>query len=425
MHYRKLILFITLLIGIVPFSVFSQKSVVETSIPDAFLCPDVSQALPVYVKNMIEIDSFNLVLNYDPQVVSFQSYYLLHQDLTGGNFQVVDFQGQVSINWHRASGSTLLGDTMVMLVFKGISGFANLSWDTLTPGNCIYHSVGDSIVQSDYFNGKVVVNPAMQLEIIEIDPTCIGKCDANYLASVSGGTPPYLYLWNGQPGRFDSIQTNICDGPNSLRIIDSKGCELDSLYYVEGMPGPKVDLKIECEGDTTTVLYRENPLLTFSFDEISPTHVIEPPLWEFGDGDTARSFNPTHLYDLANSNLDGFYELKLHITNQNGCDTLIIQRIPIKDQKLKISNVIIPNGSPENRVFTIFDESGNPLDNEYIRFEVFIFDRWGRKLYSNTDYKNDWSPEGAPDGVYFYVVKTIGYFNIDKHKGSVTILGGN
>jgi hypothetical protein len=36
-----------------------------------------------------------------------------------------------------------------------------------------------------------------------------------------------------------------------------------------------------------------------------------------------------------------------------------------------ITNVIIPNSAtPENRVFTIFDENGNLLDKEYVRFEV-------------------------------------------------------
>ncbi|MBK7029448.1 MAG: gliding motility-associated C-terminal domain-containing protein [Bacteroidales bacterium] len=425
MHFRNLILLFVLLLMLNPVKSLAQIFYVETSVDTSLFCPGTSQAMPIQVKNMVGVDSFNLVLNFNPAVLSYESYYLLHQDLSGGSFQVTELNGKVSINWHRPTETSLFQDTMVMLVFKGITGSTSLTWDTITPGNCIYHSIGDSLISDIYHNGLAFVNPPIQLAIQEIDPTCIGKCDANYLAQATGGTPPYLYLWNNQPGRFDSIQTNLCDGPNSLRIIDSKGCELDSLYSIEGLPGPKVDLKIECEGDTTTVLFRENPILTFSFEEISPTHVIEPPLWEFGDGDTARSFNPTHLYDLANSNLDGFYQLKLHITNQNGCDTLIIQRIPIKDQKLKISNLIVPNGSPENRVFTIFDESGNPLDHEYMRFEVYIFDRWGRRLFSTSDYKNDWSPAGAPDGVYFYVVKTIGYFNTDKHKGSVTIMGGN
>ncbi len=403
----------------------AQRFYVETWTGTFDFCPDATQAVPVNVKNMIGVDSFNLVLNYDPQVISYESYYLMNAGLNGGNFTVNTLPGQVTINWYRNNETTLFLDTLVILKFKGISGQTDLEWDQSNPGNCIYHS-GDSLMSAVFTDGLARVTPVMHLTLKEIDPTCTGKCVANYMANITGGVPPYSFLWNDRPGRFDSIQTDLCDGPNIIRITDQNGCNLDSTFQIEGLPGAKVNLKIECEGDTTTVLYRENPILTFSFEEISPTHVLEPPLWEFGDGDTARSFNPTHLYEGADANLDGFYLLKLHVKNQNGCDTIITQRIPIKDQKLKISNVIIPNSAtPENRVFTIFDENGNLLDNEYVRFEVYIFDRWGRRLYSSSDYKNDWSPSGAPDGVYYYVVKTIGYFHEDKYKGSITILGGN
>ena len=405
----------------------AQKFFVETRLDSIVFCPDASQAVPVKVKNVIGVDSFNLVLEYDPEVISFQSYFGLHQELqlNGGIFSLSEQTGSVVINWHRPTACNLFEDTLVMLIFKGHSGECLLSWDTVTPGNCIYHSIGDTLVSSVFTNGHARVNPPMTILLSEIDPTCVGSCDANYMVNVEGGTKPYTILWNNEPGRFDSIQSYLCDGPNSIRIIDHKGCELDSIYQIEGLPGPDATLKIECENDTTTVLYRENPILTFT---IETTDAIKPPMtWEFGDGDTAVTTENTvtHLYGRANTNLDNFYQLKLHLTNENDCDTVITVRIPIKDQELKISNVIIPNGSPENRVFTIFNESAKPLDNEYVRFEVYIFDRWGRRLYSNSDYQNDWEPVGAPDGVYYYVVKSIGFFSTNKHKGSVTILGGN
>jgi hypothetical protein len=39
--------------------------------------------------------------------------------------------------------------------------------------------------------------------------------------------------------------------------------------------------------------------------------------------------------------------------------------------------------------------------------------------------KTTGAPPGLLTGVYYYVVKTIGYFHEDKYKGSITILGGN
>ncbi len=364
---------------------FTQGFFIQTSIDSAKFCPGTSQSIPVTVQNLIGIDSFNLVLNFDPNVISYKSYQFLNTQLTGGSLSVSSQSGSLTLNWHRSTAASITNDTLIMLVFKGISGNTSLSWDTLTPGNCIYHDFSGNLSPAHFTSGLASVRPPIYLLLTQIDPTCTGKCNANFMANVSGGLSPYTYLWNGKPGRFDSIQTNLCDGANSILITDRNGCELDSLFQIDGMPGAKVTVKIMCETDTTTVLFRENPVLTFSFDEIFPTHVIEAPLWEFGDGDTARSFNPTHVYAGAAANKDNFYLMTLHVTNQNGCDTIITQRIPIKDQKLRISNVIVPTGSEKNRTFTIFDENNNVITNQYIRLELYVFDRWGRKLYANKD----------------------------------------
>jgi gliding motility-associated-like protein len=219
----------------------------------------------------------------------------------------------------------------------------------------------------------------------------------------------------------------LCSGTNRITITDAWGCKLDSSYTINGLPGANVKLIIEGNEDTT--IYLQNPVLTFSFQEISPTHVVEAPLWEFGDGDTARSFNPTHVYEKANTNLDGYYDLKLHVVNDNGCDSTIEVRIPIKEAKLKIPGVITPNADGKNDIFLILNEnktgSGEDIKitNEFQSMELVIFDRWGRKLYENSNYKSDWIAQGVPDGSYYYVLKTIGFYKTEKFKGSITILG--
>jgi len=55
--------------------------------------------------------------------------------------------------------------------------------------------------------------------------------------------------------------------------------------------------------------------------------------------------------------------------------------------------------------------------------ELVIFDRWGRKIYDTPNYKSDWQAKGVPDGSYYYVLKTIGFYKTEKFKGSITILG--
>ncbi len=418
--------FLTLLPIAVLFFAFTPKLInaqVITEIGEFQMCYHASTAMPVVVHNMNDIDSLRLVLSFDKNVIGFVEYFALNALLAGGTFEVYNDNDSIIINWSRTSSATITSDTLVWLKFNGLVGSSVLQWNT--PGSS-YYTQGVNVT-SIFLNGNVTVNPEIKVTLTEIDPTCVLKCDANYMANSTGGTSPYIYLWNGKPGRFDSIQTGMCSGPYLISITDSKGCKLDSLFTIEGLPAADVNLIIEGNSDTT--IYLQNPVLTFSFQEISPTHVIEPPLWEFGDGDTARSFNPTHVYSRAITNTDGYYILKLFILNENGCGDTIEFKIQIKDAKLKIPGVITPNGDGFNDSFMILNEnktgSGEEIKitTEFQRMELVVFDRWGRKLFDDSNYQSDWAAKGVPDGSYYFILKTVGFYKTEIYKGSITILG--
>lgn len=423
MHRILIPLPLIFLLNLLPISkLLAQETV--TGIGSAQLCYQQTKALPVTVQNMIGVDSFNLVLFYNESNVEFSEYFAVNSQLTGGSFSIEQGINTLTINWHRTSAASILNDTLVWIRFIGLTGSGDLTWQ---PSQCIFHTSGGNSAML-FTNGNVIVNSEIKVQLTEIDPTCSTECNANYMANASGGTAPYSFLWNGVPGRFDSIQTGLCAQGNLISIADSKGCTLDSIFIVEGLPGANVNIVIEGNEDTT--LYLQNPVLTFSFDEISPTHVVEPPVWEFGDGDTTVSFNPTHLYSRAINNTEEFYDVKLHVTNENGCKSDIETRIFIKEAKLKIPGVITPNGDSFNEAFMILNEnktgSGEQIKitNEYQRLELIIFDRWGRKIYDDSNYQSDWSAKGVPDGSYYFVLKTVGYYRTDTYKGSITILGG-
>jgi hypothetical protein len=56
--------------------------------------------------------------------------------------------------------------------------------------------------------------------------------------------------------------------------------------------------------------------------------------------------------------------------------------------------------------------------------ELVVIDRWGRKVYSSENYRNNWDGGNLPDGTYYYKLDTFGYFRNDSYKGAVTILRG-
>ncbi len=397
-----------------------QPLAVETGTISSSVCPGINYAVPVTTRNMIGVDSLQLTLLFDPVVLNYKTYRAVNSQLSGGYFEIQNLADKVVITWKRTQAASLINDTLVELIFATAPGTSQLTFDEA--GSYYFASDGTQL-PDDYFTGTITVFNTISLHFTEIDATCTNACNANFMVNASGGEAPYTYLWNGSPGRFDSIQTNLCSGYNELLVTDANGCETDSLFIVSGMPGANVKISIEPD----SLIYLQNPTLTFSFEEISPTHVTEAPLWDFGDGDTARSFKPTHTFTTANINQDGYFLLSLLVKNENGCDSLIQMRLPIKEAQIRIPNVMTPNGDGSNDAFMIINEDKNSDDwiisHEFKRLELYVFDRWGRRVYASDDYHGDWTAQGMPDGVYYFVMKTIGYYKTDKYKGSLTILG--
>lgn len=98
----------------------------------------------------------------------------------------------------------------------------------------------------------------------------------------------------------------------------------------------------------------------------------------------------------------------------NGCtelaDTLSITKVHVED--IVIPNVFTPNGDQLNEHFTI--------DERMIGGDLSVFDRWGSKVYENTNYHNDWDGDDLPTGVYYYILN--GGDCVDPKKGTISIL---
>jgi hypothetical protein len=426
---NKILSFITLAVFFLafPFKQNQAQNTITTGIGNFQICYYANVSMPVTVQNMVGVDSLRLVLAFNGNNVSFVDFFATHSALANGNFSVTDASDSIIISWVGKSPATIFNDTLVWVKFKGLGNSTNLTWQQAGS----YYNKSGANNPADFINGSISVNPKIDVALTEINPTCTKTCVANYQADASGGTAPYTFLWNGKQSQYDFIQTNMCSGSNKITITDARGCKLDSTFSIKGLPG--ADVKLIVEGNEDTTIYLQNPVLSFRFEEVYPTHVVDPPLWEFGDGDTARAFNPTHVYSRANIDLaeKPYYILKLNIKNENGCDTVIELNIPIKEAKIKVPGVITPNSDGKNDVFMILNENKNgsgeeiKITTEYQRLELIVFDRWGRKLYDSNDYQSDWTAKGVPDGVYYYKLKAVGFYSTENRKGSLTILGSN
>jgi gliding motility-associated-like protein len=86
---------------------------------------------------------------------------------------------------------------------------------------------------------------------------------------------------------------------------------------------------------------------------------------------------------------------------------------------LTIPNVITPNGDGANDNFVI-------QNAESYTITLQIYNRWGRLIYENTNYQNDFSCKTCAAGVYYYVLKAKSKRNgrEKEYKGSLTIVNG-
>jgi gliding motility-associated-like protein len=85
---------------------------------------------------------------------------------------------------------------------------------------------------------------------------------------------------------------------------------------------------------------------------------------------------------------------------QEGCGTIDGDTINITmaDCAVVPPNVFTPGGDGNNDllVFTgLEDFPGSTL---------FIYNRWGNKIYESNDYQNNWNGSSVSDGTYYYIL---------------------
>lgn len=176
----------------------------------------------------------------------------------------------------------------------------------------------------------------------------------------------------------DSVETI------TLTIDFISGCGGDTLYatiYIQSVDSIKVqkgeDYNI-CTPDETAVLKAtatggSGPLtFTWSNDAGVGDSVIVVPL------ETTKYF-----VTVTDSCGNFAYSDSIEVVVQ--CDVIV-------------PNIFTPNGDGFNDTFFVEN-----LD-QYPSSGVKIYNRWGRKVYDNEDYKNDWDGDKLADGIYFYVV---------------------
>lgn len=204
-----------------------------------------------------------------------------------------------------------------------------------------------------------------EIEIVE--PTCLnfGNAELNFTEFL-GGFPPYTIFVDD----FDyGIRTNIpylTSGEHLISIIDSLGCQHDTLIVIldEGV------LTVELPSDTTLCFGDSlliQPIINLSSDSISSI------VWSSNiECDSCRD-----VQIFLNNDIN----ISIQVTDINGC--MVEENFSINVERpnnLPFPQIFSPNGDNINDVFYM------PMTKGLVSINYMkIYDNWGGLLYNEVD----------------------------------------
>jgi gliding motility-associated-like protein len=213
---------------------------------------------------------------------------------------------------------------------------------------------------SDTINVNIIRTPTLLLNDTTL---CFGQ-------NITVALPPvYQYAWND--GNSNSIRTLNSPGKYTVKGTNQCGISQAELNLAF-MPKLNVNLPADtliCVGETLP---------------LNATNAQAEYRWQ------DNSSEPTYIISTS-----GKYWVEVYNRCESVTDTINIE-YP-SDRNYFIPNVITPNEDDLNDYFEI--EDINPYTM------LSIIDRWGKIIYSSTNYKNEWNAPDLSFGTYYYILK--------------------
>jgi gliding motility-associated-like protein len=163
----------------------------------------------------------------------------------------------------------------------------------------------------------------------------------------------------------------------SINALSIYGCPASGYDTITVWPNPIADFVTHPE-----IGQSDDPRITF-YDQSTGATAWN---WNFGnplsgtDNFSSQQF-PIHYYDNA-----GEYTVQLIVSNDFNClDTVVKSLKMLESFAFFVPNAFTPNGDGNNEGF-----KGMGVGIDENRFEMRIFDRWGKEIFMTKDYNESW-----------------------------------
>ncbi|MHC1708110.1 MAG: choice-of-anchor L domain-containing protein [Bacteroidales bacterium] len=239
--------------------------------------------------------------------------------------------------------------------------------------------------------------------LISFKPTPYQGCDSLTVQFTNNTTPGNAsFIWEFGDGTFDVAKDPVhvfhydpAHPTYSVKLTATTDAGCEKHYSIANLIKvfQKPIAAFTPLPDSTSL---DEPLITFNNESSGAPGNY---LWLFGDssGNFSSDINPSFAYVQ-----DGYYTVWLYIQTTDGCKDSISHKVLVIKEiiyDLTIPNVITPNGDGKNDKFVIQN-----LENYMINV-LSIYDRWGKKVFEQSPYLNEWDGEGVAEGTYYVVLR--------------------
>ena len=237
------------------------------------------------------------------------------------------------------------------------------SVSNVQPGN--YTATVNSINACDA-SANFIIQDSQQLQSsFNIkNATCSAK-DGSIDVTVTGGNPPYNYLWSD--GSTETQLQNIKAGSYELEVTDDANCFIKTINIMVNADQNALPVDLGADAGLCT---GENIILT--------PGVFTNYLWQ--DGSEASNYNVTS---------PGIYYVK--VTNVQGCTGSDTLKVNLDCSKIYFPSAFTPNDDSKNDVFGPF---GNLLG--ITKYTMSVYNRFGQLIFKSNNPYMKW--DGAFKG---------------------------
>ncbi len=285
----------------------SNSQNIGTSIGSLNSCPGTI-IVPIKVSNCYHIGGVSLVLNYNSNILTYNTYQDANPQLSNGTLSVNSYNGKIIISWASINSLNISQDTLLNLNFTASTGSSSLSWDVLTPGNCEYSDSLGNIIQSTYSDGSVLIYKQPVINSNPINSTITEGQNTSFSVYADGTNLSYQWQVNNTIGISGGSWSNLSNNSiysnvnGNILYITSTLLNMNNNQYRCIVSGTCSPTAVSNAATLTVNIFTPPPptiIVSVGSSAICPGHVIIPVTIQnfinIASFSLALSYNPSSL----------------------------------------------------------------------------------------------------------------------------------